>query len=92
MSTYPFGNEWSRRLLEGVIIAHIKNEHLGKMKPSLNQVIGTVRTVLKRLKPQEVLSIIDEIEYNPNILLTIPTHVKQGKTEEIRRHLKAVFG
>lgn len=91
MSVYPFGKEWSRRSLEGTVIAHIRNEYLGKTRPSLNQVIGTARTVLRKLKPQEVLLIIDEIERNQNILPTIPTHIKQRKIEEIRKQLKAIL-
>jgi predicted DNA-binding protein YlxM (UPF0122 family) len=92
MSAYPFGKEYSRRWLEGTIIAHIRNEYLGKTRPSLNQVIGVIKTVSKKLEYQEILSIIDETEQNQNILPTIPKHIKQRKMEEIRKQLKTVLG
>jgi hypothetical protein len=92
MSAYPFGKEYSRRWLEGTIIAHIRNEYLGKTRPSLNQVIGVIRTVSEKLESQEILSIIDEIEQNPNILPMISIGVKQRKTMEIRKRLIAVLG
>jgi hypothetical protein len=91
MSVYPFGKDWNRRLFEGTVIAHIRNEYLGKTRPSLNQVIGTARTVSKKLKSQEVFSLINEIEQNPQILPTIPSHIKQRKIEEIRKQLKAIL-
>jgi hypothetical protein len=89
--SYPFGKEWSRRLLEGTIIAHIRNEHLGKTRPSLNQVIGVIKTVSKKLEAQEIFSIIDEIEQNPQILPTIPVHIKQRKITEIRKQIKDMY-
>jgi hypothetical protein len=84
--SYPFGKEWSRRLLEGTIIAHIRNKYLGKTRPSLNQVIGVIKTVSKKLEAQEMSSIIDEIEQNLQILPTIQSY----QTKKNRRDPKAV--
>ena len=88
--SYPFGKEGSRRLLQGTIIAHIRNEYLGKTRPSLNQVIGVMKTLSKKLESQEISSIINEIEQNPQILPTIPAHIKQRKITEIRKQLKTI--
>lgn len=79
------------RLLVGIIIAHIRNEYLGKTRPSLNQVIGVMKTVSKILESQEISSIIDEMEQNPQILPTIPAHIKQRKITEIRKQLKTIL-
>jgi hypothetical protein len=57
----------------------------------LNQVIGVIKTVSKKLEAQEMSSIIDEVEQNLQILPTIQSHIKQRKIDEILKQLKAIL-
>jgi len=50
-----------------------------------------MKKVSKKLEAQEILSIIDEIEQNPQILPTIPKHIKQRKITEIRKQIKDMY-
>ncbi len=92
MASISFGKKQNTRWLEGTVVAYIRSDYLGKKRPSIGQVIGSVKKMLQiDFKPEEVLSVLEDIEDNPHILPTIPVHVKKRKIEEIREQLETLL-
>jgi len=92
MASVSFGKKQNTRWLEGTVVAYIRSDYLGKKRLSMNQVIGSVKKVLQiDFKPAEVLSVLEDVEDNPDILPTIPPHVKQRKIEKIKEQLETLL-
>jgi len=83
-----FAKEWGKRWIEGVIIAYIRRDYIGRAKPTVTMVKGALKCYIQSFgNVQEVKDILRLIKENPHILPTVPNDVKERKLEEIGKML-----
>ena len=88
--TSAFGKEWFERWLRGMIISYIRKDYVWKKRPTKRMVASAINRYIKNYgTKEEVISILKEIKGTPQILPTIPSHIKKEKITEIEELLEA---
>jgi len=88
--TSVLGKKWFERWLRGMIIGYIRKDYVWKERPTKRMVASAINRYIKDFGTrEEVVSILEEIREDPQILPGIPIHVKREKVREIEELLEA---